>query len=136
MDLLSIFQDNKITYSHLNLTWALIADIDIESEKYRWMGEARLIVGALIRLLKLRVKIMIMMLIDLFLSHNRLPDLVSSITVDQSTTYLMMMKMMERSPLLPITTSMTTTDPMTLSTTTSRLKPSKLLKLLFLIYHQ
>ncbi|KAJ3209652.1 hypothetical protein HK099_008446 [Clydaea vesicula] len=54
MDIFSYYSEEKIVYSHLNLTYALIADVDIESEKFRWMGMARTTIGALVRILRLR----------------------------------------------------------------------------------
>ncbi|TVU38410.1 hypothetical protein EJB05_11778 [Eragrostis curvula] len=41
-------------FSVLMLTWGLVADVDIESEKYRWMGSARLEFYFLLRVLNLR----------------------------------------------------------------------------------
>ena len=37
-------------YSFLSVTWGLISDIDIESERFRNMGNFRFTVGALIRI--------------------------------------------------------------------------------------
>jgi diacylglycerol kinase family enzyme len=54
MDILSIIQNQTILYSHLSVSWALIADIDIESERFRYLGELRMTVMALIRLKNLR----------------------------------------------------------------------------------
>ncbi|KAJ3275230.1 hypothetical protein HDV01_000956 [Terramyces sp. JEL0728] len=34
-DVMAVIQNNKITYSHLSLTWGFVADVDIESEKWR-----------------------------------------------------------------------------------------------------
>lgn len=41
IDVLSVFQGDKRYYSLLSVTWSLVADIDVESEKYRWMGGFR-----------------------------------------------------------------------------------------------
>lgn len=38
-------------YSFLSITWGIIADVDIESEKYRSLGNARFTVGAVSRIL-------------------------------------------------------------------------------------
>jgi sphingosine kinase len=40
--------------SFLSLSWAIISDVDIESEKYRFLGPARFTVGALARIIWLR----------------------------------------------------------------------------------
>ncbi|ONM58449.1 Sphingosine kinase 1 [Zea mays] len=42
LDVTSVVQGNTRFFSVLMLTWGLVADVDIESEKYRWMGSARL----------------------------------------------------------------------------------------------
>ncbi|CAL9077229.1 unnamed protein product [Musa acuminata var. zebrina] len=42
LDVVTISQEKTKFFSVLMLTWGLVADIDIESEKYRWMGSARL----------------------------------------------------------------------------------------------
>lgn len=39
----------------LSLAWGFVADVDIESEKYRHVGAARFTVGTLVRLASLRV---------------------------------------------------------------------------------
>ncbi|KAM6585040.1 hypothetical protein CsatB_012042 [Cannabis sativa] len=54
LDVTTIFQGDTKYFSVLMLAWGLIADIDIESEKYRWMGSARLDFYALQRILSLR----------------------------------------------------------------------------------
>ncbi|XP_017978728.1 PREDICTED: sphingosine kinase 1 isoform X1 [Theobroma cacao] len=54
LDVATILQGETRFFSVLMLAWGLIADIDIESEKYRWMGSARLDFYALQRLLHLR----------------------------------------------------------------------------------
>ncbi|KAJ3056834.1 hypothetical protein HK097_003717 [Rhizophlyctis rosea] len=38
----------------MDLMWALIADLDIESDRYRWMGSERFTLAAIIRLIRLR----------------------------------------------------------------------------------
>jgi diacylglycerol kinase family enzyme len=54
MDVMSVIQGQKITFTHLSVSWGLIADIDIESEKFRRLGELRMTIMALIRLIRLR----------------------------------------------------------------------------------
>ncbi|KAL5772539.1 hypothetical protein ACOSQ2_012463 [Xanthoceras sorbifolium] len=54
LDVATILQGETRFYSILMLAWGLVADIDIESEKYRWMGSARLDFYALLRILDLR----------------------------------------------------------------------------------
>ncbi|KAJ3363542.1 hypothetical protein HDU91_002942 [Kappamyces sp. JEL0680] len=54
MDVLSIIQNGQVSYSHLSVTWTLIADVDIESEKFRSLGSLRMAVMLLIRLVKFR----------------------------------------------------------------------------------
>lgn len=51
MDLLYIEQGDNQMYAHLAVMWGLIADVDIQSEKYRWMGSARFTAAAVARLL-------------------------------------------------------------------------------------
>ena len=41
-------------YSFLGIEWAIIADVDYESEKYRFLGGFRFVVGALKRILNLK----------------------------------------------------------------------------------
>ncbi|KAK1260891.1 Sphingosine kinase 2 [Acorus gramineus] len=54
LDVATVLQDRIRFFSVLMLTWGLVADIDIESEKYRWMGSARLDFYCLMRLVNLR----------------------------------------------------------------------------------
>ncbi|KAH0468736.1 hypothetical protein IEQ34_001968 [Dendrobium chrysotoxum] len=42
LDVTTVLQGKTKFFSILMLSWGLIADIDIESEKYRWMGDTRL----------------------------------------------------------------------------------------------
>lgn len=56
MDLVSISTaSNQRLFSFLSLAWGFVADVDIESEKYRCVGAARFTVGTLVRLASLRV---------------------------------------------------------------------------------
>ncbi|KAI3498846.1 hypothetical protein L1887_34632 [Cichorium endivia] len=54
LDVATIWQGQTAFFSVLMLAWGLVSDIDIESEKYRWMGSARIDFYALKRILKLR----------------------------------------------------------------------------------
>uniref|UniRef100_A0ACD5VWF7 Uncharacterized protein n=1 Tax=Avena sativa TaxID=4498 RepID=A0ACD5VWF7_AVESA len=54
LDVCTIVQGEKRIFSVLSVTWGLVADIDIESEKYRWMGSARFDFYALVRIMNLR----------------------------------------------------------------------------------
>jgi diacylglycerol kinase family enzyme len=53
-DVFSIVQGATVLYSHLMVSWGFIADVDLESEKYRYLGEIRMTLMAIIRLIKLR----------------------------------------------------------------------------------
>ena len=44
-------QNNSFVNSFLSFEWAIIADVDLESEKYRFLGGLRFTVGALKRIL-------------------------------------------------------------------------------------
>lgn len=46
--------EGENVYSLLSLSWGIWADVDLESEILRWLGEARFTAYAIIRLLKLR----------------------------------------------------------------------------------
>eukprot|EP00850_Spirogloea_muscicola_P019417 SM000190S04853 [mRNA] locus=s190:14377:17891:- [translate_table: standard] len=54
MDVATISQGDINFRSILNITWGLTSDVDVESEKYRWMGGFRLTFQAIIRILFLR----------------------------------------------------------------------------------
>lgn len=54
LDVATISQGETRFFSVLTLAWGLVADIDIESEKYRWMGSARFDFYGLQRILNLR----------------------------------------------------------------------------------
>lgn len=54
LDVATMMQGETMFFSVLMLAWGFIADIDIESEKYRWMGSARIDFYALQRILHLR----------------------------------------------------------------------------------
>lgn len=56
MDLVSVhLKSSPRVFSFLSLAWGFVADVDIESEKYRHVGAARFTVGTLVRLASLRV---------------------------------------------------------------------------------
>ncbi len=52
LDLMKIqLENNCVLPSFLSLEWAFIADLDLESERYRFLGDMRFTVGALQRIL-------------------------------------------------------------------------------------
>lgn len=56
MNLLSLHTASGLQlYSVLSLSWGFVADVDLESEKYRRLGEIRFTVGTLFRLASLRI---------------------------------------------------------------------------------
>ncbi|KAF4080266.1 hypothetical protein AMELA_G00168390 [Ameiurus melas] len=56
LDLTSVcMASSKRLFSFLSLAWGFVADVDIESEKYRYVGAARFTLGTLVRLTSLRV---------------------------------------------------------------------------------
>ncbi|KAJ8002057.1 hypothetical protein DPEC_G00175850 [Dallia pectoralis] len=57
MDLVSVHLSTGPTrlFSFLSVAWGFVADVDIESEKYRCVGAARFTLGTLVRLASLRV---------------------------------------------------------------------------------
>ncbi|XP_010872794.1 sphingosine kinase 1 [Esox lucius] len=56
LDLVSIhLASSRRIFSFLSLAWGFVADVDIESEKYRHVGAMRFLVGTLVRLASLRV---------------------------------------------------------------------------------
>lgn len=56
MDLVSVHLSSGVrVFSFLSLAWGFVADVDIESEKYRHVGAARFTFGTLVRLASLRV---------------------------------------------------------------------------------
>ncbi|KAJ7201988.1 hypothetical protein O6H91_Y491500 [Diphasiastrum complanatum] len=54
LDVAKVVQGNVIFHSLLLLTWGFIADVDIESEKFRWLGSLRLDFYTLLRIMWLR----------------------------------------------------------------------------------
>ncbi|XP_077475905.1 sphingosine kinase 1 isoform X1 [Stigmatopora argus] len=56
MDLVSIHLASKQRiFSFLSIAWGFVADVDIESDKYRHVGAIRFLMGTLVRLASLRV---------------------------------------------------------------------------------
>ncbi|KAG7242390.1 hypothetical protein INR49_023519 [Caranx melampygus] len=56
MDMVSVhLSSSPRLFSFLSLAWGFVADVDVESEKYRHVGAARFTVGTLVRLASLRV---------------------------------------------------------------------------------
>ncbi|MEQ2306103.1 hypothetical protein AMECASPLE_004599 [Ameca splendens] len=56
MDLVSLhLSSGHRLFSFLSLAWGFVADVDVESEKYRHAGAARFTVGTLVRLASLRI---------------------------------------------------------------------------------
>ncbi|XP_017337775.1 sphingosine kinase 1 isoform X1 [Ictalurus punctatus] len=56
LDLTSVcMASSQRLFSFLSLAWGFVADVDIESEKYRYVGAARFTMGTLVRLTSLRV---------------------------------------------------------------------------------
>ncbi|XP_027204200.2 sphingosine kinase 1-like [Dermatophagoides pteronyssinus] len=54
MDLVRITTTNKVYYSFLSFGWGLMADIDIESERLRFLGEPRFTIWSIYRSLALK----------------------------------------------------------------------------------
>ena len=56
MDITKIVSASKPDpiYSFLAVAWCIISDVDLESEKVRWMGDTRFTLWAVLRVLKLR----------------------------------------------------------------------------------
>nr|XP_018666860.1 sphingosine kinase 2 isoform X1 [Ciona intestinalis] len=54
MSLMQAEMGDRTFYSFLNFGWGFVADVDIESEKYRNLGKARFTVGCAVRVANLR----------------------------------------------------------------------------------
>jgi len=54
MDLFSCHNSKGTVYGFLSLTWGLLSDVDIESEKYRFLGPLRFLLVGVQRILSLR----------------------------------------------------------------------------------
>ncbi|KAJ0058399.1 hypothetical protein NL108_013875 [Boleophthalmus pectinirostris] len=56
MDLVSVhLSSRQRLFSFLSIAWGFVADVDVESEKYRHVGAIRFLMGTLVRLATLRV---------------------------------------------------------------------------------
>jgi len=73
LDICSVETPTEKLYAFLSVTWGMVSDVDIESEKYRCMGETRFLIGAIVRIIGLR------------LYRGRLSYLPASQTVDGET---------------------------------------------------
>lgn len=49
IDLVKVTMQNKTVYSFLSIGWGLIADIDIESEGLRFLGQSRFTIWSIYR---------------------------------------------------------------------------------------
>ena len=56
IDLIQMYRPStkETFYSFLDITWGIVADIDLESEVLRFLGELRLQIWALLRAIKVR----------------------------------------------------------------------------------
>ncbi|XP_077243292.1 sphingosine kinase 1-like [Tasmannia lanceolata] len=54
LDVATVLQGETKFFSVLMLTWGFVADVDIESERYRWLGSARIEFYSILRILNLR----------------------------------------------------------------------------------
>ncbi|KAJ3600718.1 hypothetical protein NHX12_031695 [Muraenolepis orangiensis] len=55
LDLVSVHLPSRRLFSFLSLAWGFVADVDIESEKYRHVGPVRFLMSTLVRIASLRV---------------------------------------------------------------------------------
>ncbi|TPX35700.1 hypothetical protein SmJEL517_g01860 [Synchytrium microbalum] len=49
MDIFSVITPKQVMFSHLEVLFALIADLDIESDRYRWLGPERFTMAAVLK---------------------------------------------------------------------------------------
>ncbi|XP_078347012.1 sphingosine kinase 1-like isoform X2 [Oculina patagonica] len=54
LDICSVVTPTEKLYAFLSVTWGMVSDVDIESEKYRCLGETRFLVGTIARIIGLR----------------------------------------------------------------------------------
>ena len=54
LDICSVVTPTEKLFAFLSVTWGMVSDVDIESEKYRCMGETRFLVGTIARIIGLR----------------------------------------------------------------------------------
>ncbi|XP_015766821.1 PREDICTED: sphingosine kinase 2-like [Acropora digitifera] len=55
LDICSVVTPTEKLFAFLSVTWGLVSDVDIESEKFRFLGETRFLLGAIIRVIGLRL---------------------------------------------------------------------------------
>ena len=67
---MSVRQGDTTHWAFLSIAWGITADIDIESEKWRWMGEARFTVAAIPSALSCRVSLSFVLSLDACLSYT------------------------------------------------------------------
>ncbi|XP_030582728.1 sphingosine kinase 1-like [Archocentrus centrarchus] len=82
MDLVSIhLSSSPRLFSFLSLAWGFVADVDIESEKYRHFGAVRFTIGTLVRLASLRVYKGRLAYLPATKDHNNEEDMRSNTTI-------------------------------------------------------
>lgn len=55
LDICSLITPTEKLYAFLSVTWGLVSDVDIESERYRFLGETRFLIGTIARIIGLRM---------------------------------------------------------------------------------
>ena len=53
LDICSVITPTEKLYAFLSVTWGLVSDVDIESERYRFLGETRFLIGTVARIIGL-----------------------------------------------------------------------------------
>ena len=54
LDICSVITPTEKMYAFLSVTWGMVSDVDIESEKYRYLGETRFLIGTIAKIIGLR----------------------------------------------------------------------------------
>lgn len=54
LDICSVVTPTEKLFAFLSVTWGFVSDVDIESEKFRFLGGTRFLLGAIIRIIGLR----------------------------------------------------------------------------------
>ena len=54
LDICSVVTPTEKLYAFLSVTWGMVSDVDIESEKYRCLGETRFLIGTIEKIIGLR----------------------------------------------------------------------------------
>lgn len=54
LDICSVVTPTEKLYAFLSVTWGMVSDVDIESEKYRYLGETRFLIGTIAKIIGLR----------------------------------------------------------------------------------